>query len=302
MTPPKDAARDNIWIDDRDLHWLEFARQEKITIEQVPSARPKNDKALGADFFQPVCKDCRGNRARAHPMLADRIIKVSARVVDESSGRRYHHFLNVISFHFLEQGMSKAFVNEDAEGVDEDLDQDLDRDEDGAGDDEVGAAIKRSGKNYVTAKGFETLKSEWSQLLTVERPKVVEVVAWAASNGDRSENADYTYGKKRLREIDRRLRFLQRRMDLAEVVVPEKQSGDRVLFGATVTVLDESENERLYRIVGVDEIDAKSGKVSWVSPIGQALLQTKVGDVVQLHTPKGEEELEILKIEFKPID
>lgn len=198
--------------------------------------------------------------------------------------------------------MSKAFVNEDAEGVDEDLDQDLDRDEDGAGDDEVGAAIKRSGKNYVTAKGFETLKSEWSQLLTVERPKVVEVVAWAASNGDRSENADYTYGKKRLREIDRRLRFLQRRMDLAEVVVPEKQSGDRVLFGATVTVLDESENERLYRIVGVDEIDAKSGKVSWVSPIGQALLQTKVGDVVQLHTPKGEEELEILKIEFKPID
>ena len=182
--------------------------------------------------------------------------------------------------------MSKAFVNENAESATDDMDelledesdQDVDRDEGSSG-------AKRGTKNYVTDKGFERLKSEW-----------------AASNGDRSENADYTYGKKRLREIDRRLRFLQRRMDLAEVVVPENQSGDRVLFGATVTVLDENETERVYKIVGVDESDGKTGKVSWVSPIGQALLQTKVGDVVLLHTPKGEEELEIIKIEFKPIN
>lgn len=160
----------------------------------------------------------------------------------------------------------------------------------------------RGQKNYVTQNGFKKLKLEIHELLNVERPKVVEVVAWAASNGDRSENADYTYGKKRLREIDRRLRFLQRRLDAAEVVIPENQSGDRVLFGATVTVLDESDVERVYSIVGVDETDAKHGKVSWMSPIGSALLQGKVGDVVTVKMPKGDEDLEILKVEFKPIN
>lgn len=191
--------------------------------------------------------------------------------------------------------MSKAFVKDDS---DQDIDQDLDHD----GDDEGSSAIRFSGKNYVTKKGFDRLKAEIHELLNVERPKVVEVVAWAASNGDRSENADYTYGKKRLREIDRRIRFLQKRVDSAEVVQPENQSGDRVLFGATVTVVDENDSTRVYKIVGIDETDAKAGKISWISPIGKALLQARVGDFVLLQTPKGEEELEIKKIEFKAID
>lgn len=203
--------------------------------------------------------------------------------------------------------MSKAFVNENADSeaddgdidVDEGLEADADADAEADAD---GKALVRGSKNYITRRGFERLKTELNELLTGERPKVVEVVAWAASNGDRSENADYTYGKKRLREIDRRLRFLRRRIDLAEVVDPEKQAGERVLFGATVTVRDESEAQRIYRVVGVDEIDAKAGKVSWVSPIGRALLQASVGDSVLLRTPKGEEELEIEKIEFKPIE
>lgn len=158
------------------------------------------------------------------------------------------------------------------------------------------------GKNYITHNGFLRLKAEVHELLNVERPKVVEVVAWAASNGDRSENADYTYGKKRLREIDRKVRFLQKRLDRAVVVHPENQRGDRVLFGATVKVEDGCGSARTYKIVGIDETDARSGKVSWISPIGKALLQAGVGDFVSLHTPKGEEELEVKKIEFLPID
>ncbi|CAN5655332.1 transcription elongation factor GreB [soil metagenome] len=169
-------------------------------------------------------------------------------------------------------------------------------------EDSEGGASVRSSKNYITGKGFAILKAEVHQLLNIERPRVVEVVAWAASNGDRSENADYQYGKKRLREIDRRIRFLQKRIDRAEVVVPENQSGDRVLFGATVAVEDENSLSRVYMIVGIDETDGKLGKVSWISPIGKALLQSRVGDVVLLRTPKGEEELEIKKIEFKAID
>ena len=189
--------------------------------------------------------------------------------------------------------MSMAFMKEDDGGSD--LEGEIE-------DDGEASPLETGGKNYVTKKGFERLKSEANELLNVERPKVVEVVAWAASNGDRSENADYTYGKKRLREIDRRIRFLQKRIDRAEVVEPELQKGDRVLFGATVTVLDESETSRTYKIVGIDETDAKLGKVSWISPIGRILLQGKVGDTVVLQTPKGEEELEIQQIEFKPID
>jgi transcription elongation factor GreB len=194
--------------------------------------------------------------------------------------------------------MSKAFVKEDQDQED-DLDTSADDESDLDTDDEPKF---RSGKNYITNRGFERLKAELHELLHVERPKIVEVVAWAASNGDRSENADYTYGKKRLREIDRRLRFLQKRMDIAEIVIPENQKGERVLFGATVTVRDESGGQRIYKIVGIDETDAKVGKISWISPIGKALLQSKAGDAVLLQMPKGEEELEILKIEFKKIE
>lgn len=194
--------------------------------------------------------------------------------------------------------MSKAFVKEDQD-QEVDLDTSADDESDLDTDDEPKF---RSGKSYITNRGFERLKAELHELLHVERPKIVEVVAWAASNGDRSENADYTYGKKRLREIDRRLRFLQKRMDISEIVVPENQKGERVLFGATVTVRDESGVQRIYKIVGIDETDAKVGKISWISPIGKALLQSKAGDAVLLQMPKGEEELEVLKIEFKKIE
>lgn len=189
--------------------------------------------------------------------------------------------------------MSKAFVKEDSE-VDDDLDL--------GGDAQGTSGVPQGSKNYITPKGLERLKAELHELLTVERPKVVDVVAWAASNGDRSENADYTYGKKRLREIDRRIRFLQKRIDFSEVVDPVLQKGDKVLFGATVTILDEEENEKTYQIVGVDETDAKLGKVSWISPIGQALLQAREGDSVVLRTPKGEEELEIMRVQYLPIE
>ncbi|MEK7356562.1 MAG: transcription elongation factor GreB [Bdellovibrionota bacterium] len=191
--------------------------------------------------------------------------------------------------------MSKAFVNEDA-APDEDLlgEEQSDSDESGS--------IPKGSKNYITAKGLERLKSELHELLTVERPKLVETVAWAASNGDRSENADYIYGKRRLREIDKRVRFLNKRLDAAEVVDPSMQKGKKVLFGATVTVVGENADEKTYRIVGIDETDAKAGKVSWISPIGQALLQANEGDTVTLKTPRGDEELEICRVEYVAID
>jgi transcription elongation factor GreB len=196
--------------------------------------------------------------------------------------------------------MSKAFVKEDSEAPEEEFDLDSEQDE----DEEEGSssAIRGSKKNYITVRGLERMKAEVHELLFNERPKVVEVVAWAASNGDRSENADYQYGKKRLREIDRRLRFLQKRIDIAEVVDPAQQSGKKVLFGATVDVLDEEGHKRVYRIVGIDETDAKTGKVSWISPVGQALLQAMEGDAVILKMPKGEEELEITRVRYLPID
>jgi transcription elongation factor GreB len=186
--------------------------------------------------------------------------------------------------------MSKAFTREDSESEVE---------EDFAGDEDSGVAeIPKGQKNYITNLGLERLKEELHQIGAVERPKVVETVAWAASNGDRSENADYQYGKKRLREIDRRIRFLHKRIDAAEVVIPEKQSGDKVLFGATVVVQDDSDNERTYRIVGIDETDVSKGKISWISPIGQALLQGKKGDVVTVKMPRGDEDFEILNIQY----
>jgi transcription elongation factor GreB len=192
--------------------------------------------------------------------------------------------------------MSKAFVNEDA-GADDDLGEDIDTEEADAT-----PGVPKGAKNYITQKGMEGLKAELHELISNERPKLVETIAWAASNGDRSENADYIYGKRRLREIDRRIRFLTKRLDIAEVVDPTQQKGDKVLFGATVTVVDEDEKERVYKIVGIDETDAKAGKVSWISPVGQALLQAREGDVVTLKTPKGEEDLEVAKIRFIAID
>lgn len=199
--------------------------------------------------------------------------------------------------------MSKAFLKEDT-APEEDLDldaaeTDIDDDADGDGD---GTSAIRSSKNYITARGLERMKAELHELLVVERPKVVETVAWAASNGDRSENADYQYGKRRLREIDRRVRYLRKRIDIAEVVDPVQQKGTKVLFGATVTIEDEEGNFRVYRIVGSDETDAKAGKVSWSSPIGQALLQANEGEAVTLKSPRGEEELEITSVRYLPIE
>lgn len=154
-------------------------------------------------------------------------------------------------------------------------------------------------KNYITPEGFEKLRAEYSKLVNEERPKVVETVAWAAGNGDRSENADYIYGKRRLREIDSRLRFLAGRIEKAEVVDPKTLSGKSVLFGATVTLLDEEENEVVYQIVGEDEWDVSKNKISWKSPVAKALLGKKEGDEVLVKKPAGEEYLTIEAVTYK---
>ena len=145
-------------------------------------------------------------------------------------------------------------------------------------------------KNYITPGGFTKLKDELKQLLDVERPTVVRTVSWAASNGDRSENGDYIYGKRRLREIDRRIRFLSKRIESAEVIDPAKQSGERVVFGALVEVETSDGTVKRYQIVGIDESEPAVGRLSWISPIAKALLGKKVGDLVLYSTPKGEEE------------
>ncbi len=157
-----------------------------------------------------------------------------------------------------------------------------------------------SKKNYITPEGAEKLKAEYNELFHGERPKLVETVAWAASNGDRSENADYQYGKKRLREIDRRLKFLMDRLDAAEVVPVADIKSDRIVFGATVTYTNEDGETLTYQIVGEDEFDISRNKISWKSPLAAALLGKKVGDEVRLSKPNGEEEfLEIEKIVYK---
>ncbi len=153
-------------------------------------------------------------------------------------------------------------------------------------------------KNYITPEGLAKLKAEYSQLFHDERPKVVETVAWAASNGDRSENADYIYGKRRLREIDSRLRFLTGRLEKAFVVDPKTLSGKKVLFGATVTILDEDEKESTYQIVGEDESNASDGKISWKSPIAKALLGKSEGDEVIIRKPAGEEAVTIETVRY----
>jgi transcription elongation factor GreB len=159
-------------------------------------------------------------------------------------------------------------------------------------------------KNYVTPNGLELLRDELDQLRRIERPQVVEVVSWAAGNGDRSENGDYIYGKKRLREIDRRLRFLLKRIESAEVVDPARQTNhDRVFFGATVTYVDADGDadaaESAVRIVGIDEADTARGEVSWVSPIARALMKAEEGDVVELRTPNGGRRIEVVGIAYE---
>jgi len=153
--------------------------------------------------------------------------------------------------------------------------------------------------NYITPQGLEALKKEKHHLWSVERSEVVKVVAWAAGNGDRSENADYQYGKKRLREIDRRVRFLTKRIEAAVVVNPQEQTNrEQVFFGASVVYENEREEEITVRIVGEDEVDSTIGLISWVSPVARALIKGRVGDLVSVKTPKGEEELEILEIRY----
>jgi transcription elongation factor GreB len=154
-------------------------------------------------------------------------------------------------------------------------------------------------KNYITPAGLQRLKDEHRFLLTRERPAVTQVVAWAASNGDRSENADYQYGKRRLREIDRRIRFLTKRIEIAQVVDPAQQKNrDQVFFGATVTYAAADGAERTVRIVGIDEADLSRGEVSWVSPIARALLKAREGDTVSLRTPAGLETVEVVEIRY----
>jgi transcription elongation factor GreB len=156
-------------------------------------------------------------------------------------------------------------------------------------------------KNYITPQGYARLRGELARLLEVERPELVKVIAWAASNGDRSENADYLYGKKRLREIDRRIHYLTKRLESAEVVDPVRRGDtDQIFFGATVTYayVRGGREERTVTIVGVDEVDVKRGYVSWLSPIARALLKKRAGDVVTLATPAGEAEIEIISVRY----
>ena len=182
-------------------------------------------------------------------------------------------------------GMSKAFTRESEAQDDE--------------DDDALPALPSGGRNYITPQGYARLRAELMQLIDDERPKVVEVVHWAASNGDRSENGDYLYGKKRLREIDRRIRFLTKRLEIAEVADPSLHHGhEQVFFGATVTYAEESGVERTITIVGIDEADSLKGQVSWISPIARVLIKSQEGDVVRLVTPAGAQEIEVLEVRY----
>lgn len=180
--------------------------------------------------------------------------------------------------------MSKAFTKE------------TDSDED---DEFELPALPAGGKNYITPRGYARLRAELLQLMDDERPKVVEAVHWAARNGDRSENGDYIYGKKRLREIDRRIRFLTKRLEIAEISDPALHHGsDQVFFGATVTYADPAGQERSVTILGIDEADSAQGQVSWISPVARALLKARKGDEVKLVTPLGVQEIEVLEVSY----
>lgn len=181
--------------------------------------------------------------------------------------------------------MSKAFTRESDSSDDE--------------DDIPLPPLPGGSKNYITPAGYARLRAELLDLIDNERPKVVEVVHWAASNGDRSENGDYLYGKKRLREIDRRIRFLTKRLEIAEVTDPSVHHGnDQIFFGATVTYVNQADVERVVTILGIDEADSARGEVTWVSPIARTLLKSRVGDVLHLATPSGNSEIEVLSVTY----
>jgi len=182
--------------------------------------------------------------------------------------------------------MNKAFVKESD-----------DDDEDDPGPEAV--RLPAGTKNYITTQGYRRLRAELEHLMKQERPSVVQVVSWAASNGDRSENGDYLYGKKRLREIDRRMRFLTKRLEIAEVVEPSFQPNkDQVFFGATVLYSDKEGEEYRVTIVGVDEAEPLEGKISWISPVARALIKAREGDTVTLRTPAGLDELDVLEVSY----
>ena len=182
--------------------------------------------------------------------------------------------------------MSKAFTKES--------------DNDGDDNDDIAMpALPAGAKNYLTPAGYATFRSELLNLLDDERPRIVEIVSWAAKNGDRSENGDYLYGKKRLREIDRRIRFLTKRLDIAEIADPSvHHRSDQVFFGATVTYVNQRDEERTVTIKGIDEVDNLRGEISWISPIARALLKARVGDEMQLMTPGGLERIEVIAVSY----
>ena len=182
--------------------------------------------------------------------------------------------------------MSKAFTKEPENDDDDDLP-------------DAPSSLPPGVKNYITRAGYRRLEKELRQLQNEERPKVVETVAWAAGNGDRSENGDYIYGKKRLREIDRRMRFLIKRMEIAEIVDPDQQKNrDQVFFGARVTYVNVRNEEHTVRILGVDEARLENNEISWISPMARALMKAYEGDSVKIRTPHGVEEIEVLKIAY----
>lgn len=184
----------------------------------------------------------------------------------------------------MDPGMNKAFTKESEEPDEPELE---------------GEAAQPAGvKNYITPAGYKRMREEFSQLWEKERPKLVETIAWAASNGDRSENADYQYGKRRLREVDRRIRFLSKRLELAEVVDNRDRDPAQIFFGATVRVADADGKERTVSIVGVDEVDPTRGRVSWISPIAKALIKAREGDMVMVQTPNGPQPLDVLDIRY----
>jgi len=182
--------------------------------------------------------------------------------------------------------MNKAFVKE----------SDQDDDEEAAA---LALAIPAGSKNYIRPEGYQRIKEELLRLIDVDRPEVVRIVHWAASNGDRSENGDYIYGKRRLREIDRRIRFLTKRMDSAAIVDPSVHHGsDQVFFGATVTYCNQLDETRTITIVGIDELDPLNGKISWVAPVARALTKAREGDTITFQAPHGVEELDILEVSY----
>jgi transcription elongation factor GreB len=204
------------------------------------------------------------------------VIRAGAVAIHPQRARSYHA-----------TGMSKAFTRE-SDAADDDDDGDA-----------AAPPLPGGAKNYLTPAGYAQLRGELMRLLDDERPKVVEVVSWAAKNGDRSENGDYLYGKKRLREIDRRIRFLTKRLDIAEVADPSVHHGsDQVFFGATVTYVNQRDEQRTVTIKGIDEADNLRGEVSWIAPIARALLKARVGDELQLTTPGGPERIEVLSVRY----